>query len=183
MHLQHFACCLSTNSKTFLDKAFEGSFLHKSISEAKAIFDRILNDTEYTKVYEDPPEESREPAERAEPFAPSPTPCPQRIAELDPFAPDPKPFSKDHRPLFLSMFDDDDSTIDGDISSSPIEESDAYGDSEVVTPDPDEESLSHTDHVKEDSSFQNMEFHFSEDKFEFSDEEFKAPISPSPSKL
>jgi hypothetical protein len=81
------------------------------------------------------------------------------------------------------MFDDDDSTVNGDISSSPIEESDAYGDSEVVTPDPDEESLSHTDHVKEDSSLQNMEFQFSEDKFEFSDEEFKALISPSPSEL
>ena len=81
------------------------------------------------------------------------------------------------------MFDDDDSTVDGDISSSPIGESDAYRDSEVVTPDPDEESLSHTDHVKEDSSLQNMEFQFSEDKFEFSDEEFKALISPSPSEL
>ena len=51
------------------------------------------------------------------------------------------------------MFDDDDSTVNGDISSSPIEESDAYGDFEVVNPNPDEESLSHTDHVKEDSSF------------------------------
>jgi len=51
------------------------------------------------------------------------------------------------------MFDDDESTVDGDISSSPIEESYAYGDSKVVTLNPDEESLSHTDHVKEDSSF------------------------------
>jgi len=81
------------------------------------------------------------------------------------------------------MFDDDESTVDGDISSSPIEESDAYGDFEVVNPNPDEESLSHTDHVKEVSSFHNMEFQFSEDEFEFSDEEFKAPISPSPSEL
>ena len=81
------------------------------------------------------------------------------------------------------MFDDDESIVDGDVSSLPKEESDAYGESEVVTPDLDEESLSHTDHVKEDSSFQNMEFQFSEDEFEFSDEEFKAPISPSPSGL
>ena len=73
--------------------------------------------------------------------------------------------------------------MDGDILSLPREESDTYGEFEVVTPDPDEESLSHTDHVKEDSSFQNMEFQFSEDEFEFSNEEFKAPISPSLSKL
>ena len=163
MHIQHFAYGLKTTSATFLDKASRGSFLHKTVSEAKAILDRILNDTEYTRVYEDPPEESREPAERAEPFIPSPTPCAQRIAELDPFASVPKPFSKDHRPFFYSMFDDDESIVDGDVSSLPKEESDAYGESEVVIPDPDEESLSHTDHVKEDSSFQNMEFQFSED--------------------
>ena len=40
-----------------------------------------------------------------------------------------------------------------------------------------------TDQEKEDSSFLNMEFHFSKDKFEFSDDEFKAHISPSSSKL
>ena len=39
------------------------------------------------------------------------------------------------------MFDVDESTVDGDVSSSPKEESDAYGESEVVIPDPDEESL------------------------------------------
>jgi len=43
------------------------------------------------------------------------------------------------------MFDDDESTIDGDVSSLPKEESDADGESEVVTPNPEEESLSETD--------------------------------------
>ena len=81
------------------------------------------------------------------------------------------------------MFDDDESTMDGDVSSSPREESDAYGESEVVTPDPNEESLPNTNQGKDDSPFHNMEFQFSEDKFEFSDEEFKAPISPCPSEL
>ena len=169
MYIQHFAS--------------RGSFLHKTVSEAKAILDGILKNTEYTGVYEDPPDELREPVERAKPFVQSPTPSPQNIVEPEPHTLDPKPFNKDHRPFFLSMCDYDESTVDGDISSSPIEESDAYGDFEVVTPNPDEESLSHTDHVKEDSSFQDMEFQFSENKFEFSDEEFKAPISPSPSEL
>ena len=81
------------------------------------------------------------------------------------------------------MFDDDESTVDGDFSSLPREESDAYGEFEVVTPDPNEESLPNTDQGKEDSPFHNMEFQFSEDKYEFSDEEFKAPISPCPSEL
>ena len=70
------------------------------------------------------------------------------------------------------MFDDDESTIDGDVSSLPKEESDADGESEVVTPDPKDESLTKTGQVKEDSSFPNMEFQFSEDEFE-------ASISPS----
>ena len=122
--------------------------MHKTVSEAKAILDRILKNNEYTGVYEDLPVESREPAERAEPLHQSPTPCPQRIAELDPFASDHKPFSENHRPFFLSMFDDDELIVDGDISSSPREESDAYGESEVVTPDPDEESLPNTDQGK-----------------------------------
>ena len=52
-----------------------------------------------------------------------------------------------------------------------------------MTPDPYKESLFDTEQVKEDSSFPNMEFQFSEDVFEFSDEEFKAPIAPSSSKL
>ena len=153
MRIQHFAYGLRTTSATFLNKASGGSFLHKTVSEAKAILDRILNDTVYTRVYEDPLEEYREPAERAEPFIPSSTPCPQRIAELDPFASNPKPFSEDHRLFFLSMFDDDESTVDSDVSSLPREESDSYGEFEIVTPDPDEESIPDTDQAKKDSSF------------------------------
>ena len=51
-----------------------------------------------------------------------------------------------------------------DVSSSPKEESDADGESKVVTPDPEEESLPNTDQGKEDSPFHNVEFQFSEDK-------------------
>ena len=123
MHIQHFAYGLRTTSATFLDKSSGGSFLHKTMSEAKAILDGILKNTEYTGVYEDPPEEPREPVERAKPFVQSPTPSPQKIVEPEPRTSDPKPFSKDHRPFFLSMFDDDESTVDGDVSSSPREES------------------------------------------------------------
>ena len=141
MHIQHFAYGLRTTSATFLDKASGGSFLHKTVNEVKAILDGILKNTDYTGVYEDLPEEPREPVERAKPFVQSPTPRPQKIVEPDPRTSDPKPFSKDHRPFFLSMFDDDESTVDGDISTSPREESDTYGESEVVIPDPDEEFL------------------------------------------
>ena len=79
------------------------------------------------------------------------------------------------------MFDDDESTMYSDVSSSPKEESDADGEFKVVTPNLEEESLPRTNQVKEDSSFPNMEFQFSEDVFEFSDVEFKASLFPSSS--
>ena len=62
------------------------------------------------------------------------------------------------------MFDDYESTLDNDVSSLPREESEVYEESEVVTPDPEEESLPNTDQGKEDSPFHNVEFQFSEDK-------------------
>ena len=79
------------------------------------------------------------------------------------------------------MFDDYESTVDNDVSSLPREESEVYEESEVVTPDPEEESLSDNDQVKEDSSLPDMEFRFLEDEFEFLNEEFKAPVSLSSS--
>ena len=58
MQLQHFSYGLRTDSATYLDKASGGSFLYKTVSEAKAILNRILQNTKYTEIYEDPPEES-----------------------------------------------------------------------------------------------------------------------------
>ena len=148
MQLQHFSYGHRTDSATYLDKASGGSFLYKTVSEAKAILNRILQNTEYTRIYEDQPEESQESTRRAEPSTQSPTPCPQKISEPNFSTSYPKPFSENHRPFFLSMFDDDESIMYGDVSSSPKEESDADGESEVVTPDPDEESLPNTDQGK-----------------------------------
>lgn len=50
MHIQHFAYGLRTTSATFLHKASGGSFLHKTVSEVKAILDGILKNTEYMKT-------------------------------------------------------------------------------------------------------------------------------------
>ena len=155
--------------------------MHKTVSKGRAIIDRILINTAYTGIYEDPPEESRRLAKKVETFVQTPTPCPQRIAEPKYPTLDPKPINKDHQPFFLSMFDDYESTVGNDVSSLPREESEVYEESEVVTPDPEEESLSDNDQVKEDSSLPDMEFRFLEDEFEFLNEEFKAPVSLSSS--
>ena len=57
MHSQHFAGGLRPESAFHLDAASGGSFLHKTVSEGKAILDRILKNTEYIGIYEDLPEE------------------------------------------------------------------------------------------------------------------------------
>ena len=119
MQLQHFSHGPRTDSATYLDKASRGSFLYKTVSEAKAILNRILQNTEYTGIYEDPPEESREPTRKAEPSTQSPTPCPEKIFEPNFSTSYPEPFSENHRPFYMSMFDDDESTMYGDVSSSP----------------------------------------------------------------
>ena len=46
------------------------------------------------------------------------------------------------------MFDDDESTVDDDVSWLPREESDSYGESEVATLDFNEESLPNTEQGK-----------------------------------
>jgi len=122
--------------------------LHKTVSKGRAIIDRILINTANTGIYEDPPEESQGLAKKVETVVQTPTPCPQKIAEPKYPTLDPKPINKDHQPFFLSMFDDYESTVDNDVSSLPREESEVYEESEVVTPDPEEESLSDNDQVK-----------------------------------
>ena len=90
--------------------------MYKTVREAKAILNRILQNTEYTGIYEDPPEKSREPTRKAEPSAQSPTPCPQKFFEPKFSTSYPGPFSENHQPFFLSIFDDDESTMYGDVT-------------------------------------------------------------------
>ena len=60
--LQHFHYGLSKEVALFLDISSGGSFSHKTISEGKAILDKILENTPYTGVYDEFPEEDDEPS-------------------------------------------------------------------------------------------------------------------------
>jgi hypothetical protein len=53
--LQQFHCGLSKEATLFLDVSSGGSFSHKTISEGKAILDKILENTPYTSVYDEFP--------------------------------------------------------------------------------------------------------------------------------
>ena len=60
--LQHFHYGLSKEVALFLDISSGGSFSHKTISEGKAILDKILENTSYTGVYDEFPKEDDEPS-------------------------------------------------------------------------------------------------------------------------
>ena len=59
--LQHFYLGLSEESTQFLDITLGGAFLHLSISEGRAILDTILENSPYTDVHQDSPEEKDNP--------------------------------------------------------------------------------------------------------------------------
>ena len=55
--LQHFHYGLSKEAAFFLDISLGGLFSHKTVSEGKAILDKILENTPYTGVYDEFPKE------------------------------------------------------------------------------------------------------------------------------
>jgi len=60
--LQHFNYGLSKDAALFLDISSGGSFSHKTISKGKEILHKILENTTYTGVYDEFPEENVEPS-------------------------------------------------------------------------------------------------------------------------
>jgi hypothetical protein len=60
--LQHFHYGLSKEAALLLDTSSGGSFLHKNVSEGIAILEKILENTPYTGIYDEFPEEEVEPS-------------------------------------------------------------------------------------------------------------------------
>jgi hypothetical protein len=56
----HFHLGLSKEAAIQLDLSSGGSFTHNSISEGKAILEKILENTPYTDIYDEFPEETIE---------------------------------------------------------------------------------------------------------------------------
>jgi hypothetical protein len=54
MLLQHFYVGLSGESTQLLDTSSRGSFLHLSASEGREILTKILENTPYTSILDDP---------------------------------------------------------------------------------------------------------------------------------
>jgi hypothetical protein len=57
MLLQHFYIGLSRKITQLLDTSSGGYFLHLSVSEGREILTKILENTPYTSIRDDPPED------------------------------------------------------------------------------------------------------------------------------
>ena len=54
--IQYFIYGLKPESAHFLNVSFEGSVMYKTVAEVRTLLKKVLNSTEYTGIYDDPPE-------------------------------------------------------------------------------------------------------------------------------
>ena len=59
--MQHFIYGLKAESTHFLNVSSEGSVMYKTVAEVRTLLKMVLNSTEYTGVYDDPPETVEQP--------------------------------------------------------------------------------------------------------------------------
>ena len=63
IHMQHFIYGLKPKSAHFMNVAFEGSVMYRTVAEVRTLLEKVLNSTEYTGIYDDPPEPLEQPSE------------------------------------------------------------------------------------------------------------------------
>ena len=61
--MQHFIYGLQAKSAHFLNVSSEGSVMYKTVAEVRTFFKKVLNITEYTDIYDNPPETIEQPNE------------------------------------------------------------------------------------------------------------------------
>ena len=74
MLLQHFYMALSGETTQLLDTTSRGAFLHCSASEGRKIIRKILENTPYTSIHDDGPEDVVEKTPEEEPVIVEPKP-------------------------------------------------------------------------------------------------------------
>ena len=62
--MQQFIYGLNPQSERFLNLASEGYVMYKIVAEVRTILEKVLNSTQYTDVFDDPPELEVPPTER-----------------------------------------------------------------------------------------------------------------------
>jgi hypothetical protein len=104
MLLQHFYVGLSRKTAQLLDTSSRGSFLHLSASEGREILTKILENTPYTSIPDDPPEDVVETAPEEEPMIVEPEPLATPL-EASTILQVPEPPKEEEIPLSEDMFE------------------------------------------------------------------------------
>ena len=107
MLLQHFYMGLSGETAQLLDTASGGAFLHCSASEGRNILRKILENTPYTSVRDDGPEDVVEETPDEEPMIVEPKPLATPL-EASTILQVPKPPKEEEIPPLENMFEFED---------------------------------------------------------------------------
>ena len=98
--MQHFVYGLNLESAHLLNLNSEGSVMYKTLAEARTILERVLNSSQNTEVFDDPPEPENQPTEKQQLniLSAAFSPPPPHIEEITE-----PPKSPNHEPLFEDM--------------------------------------------------------------------------------
>ena len=98
--MQHFFYGLKLESAHFMNVASEGSVMYKIVAEVRTLLEKVLNSTDYTGIYDDPPQPIEQPNEtqQLQILLATSSPLPPYIEEItEPLK------SPDHEPLIEDM--------------------------------------------------------------------------------
>ena len=95
--MQHFFYGLNPESAHFMNVASEGSVMYKTVAEDRTLLEKVLNSTDYTGIYDDPPEPIEQPSEtqQLQILSATSSPPPPYIEEITE-----PPKSSDHEPFY-----------------------------------------------------------------------------------
>ena len=98
--MQHFIYGLKPESAHFMNVASEGSVMYKTVAEVRTLLEKVLNSTDYTGIYDDPPEpiEQLSETQQLQILSAASSPPPPYIEEITE-----PPKSPDHEPLIEDM--------------------------------------------------------------------------------
>jgi hypothetical protein len=137
--MQHFIYGLKPESAHFLNVSFEGSVMYKTVAEVRTLLKKVLNSTEYTGIFDDPPQTIEQPNEMqqlqvlsAESFPPPPY-----IEEITepPKSSDQEPLHEDIQMFILDLFTEEEYLELDNVSSMPKEHKCVCSRSEAFIPE------------------------------------------------
>ena len=137
--MQHFFYGLKPESAHFMNVASEGSVMYKTEVEVRTLLEKVLNNTDYTGIYDDPPEPIEQPSEtqQLQILSVTSSPPPPYIEEITepPKSPDHEPLIED-MPMFIpDLFTEQEYLELGNVSSMPKEHKCICSRSEAFIPE------------------------------------------------